>query len=63
MKTLGSQLLLPSVEEKRFPHSTSLRLEDVDLQIGDFVARFQADIFSMYFGAKKKKKNPLMANK
>ena len=59
---LGSQLLLPSVEEKCFPHSTSLRLEDVDLQIGDFVTHCQADIFSKYFWAKKKK-NPLMANK
>lgn len=58
---LGSQLLLPSVEEKCFPQSTSLRLEDVDLQMGDFVAHCQADIFSMYLGGGEM--NPLMANK
>ena len=57
MKMLGSQLLLPSLEEKCFPHSTSLHLEDVDLQIDGFVAHCQADIFSKHFwGGKKKRK-------
>ena len=42
--------------------STSLHLEDVDLQIDGFVAHCQADIFSKHFW-EKKKWNPLMAHK